>query len=102
MDDYGGYELYYYDRLIEENYKSSFTVPPGGWISVEDELPEVGTVVKCKVDYHRHGQVVISGEEIYAEYRGMNEYINKPLFDIETYDEEYADVTHWLPSKEGE
>jgi len=72
------------------------------WVSVEDELPEVGTIVKCRVDYYRYGQVVISGEEIYAEYRGMNEYINKPLFDIETYDEAYADVTHWIHSKEGE
>ena len=76
--------------------------PPGGWISVEDELPEVGTIVKCRVDYYRHGQAVISGEEIYAEYRGMNESINKPLFDIKTYGEAYADVTHWQPSKEGE
>ena len=31
MDDYGGYELYYYDQLIEENY-----IEYGEWLDMLD------------------------------------------------------------------
>jgi len=93
--------------LLEDNpglLISNHILTAQEWISVEDRLPEVGEITKCKVDFHRHGSVVQHGVEINAEYKGMNLCINKPMFDIDTYDEAYAEVTHWQPltAQEGE
>ncbi len=65
-------------------------------ISVKDKLPEIGEKTKCCVNFWRYG-MVHHAEELVAEYMGMNEAINKPMWDIETYDEAYTEVTHWEP-----
>lgn len=68
------------------------------WTSVKELLPEVGEVVLCRVRFHRFGQVADS-ETREAKFIGMNNIINKPMFDIDTYDQSYAEVTHWKKAK---
>ena len=59
---------------------------------VKIELPEIGEVVRCTVEFWRHGTLSYT-EEINAAYLGMNDIIDKPMFDIETGDEAAAFVT---------
>jgi len=63
-------------------------------ISVEEKLPSVGQKTRCRVNYWRFGSVS-STEEIEAEFLGMNDVIGKPMWDIDTHDEAYVEVTHW-------
>ena len=66
------------------------------WISVEDELPEKGNVTRYKAEIWRHGikDCVETGK---AEYLGMNKIIEKPMWNIPTFetDDCYENVTHW-------
>jgi len=66
------------------------------WTNINDKPPKKGAQVLCKFNIWRHGTNTGTGERE-AEYLGMNKAINKPLFDIETHDEYYAEVTHWKP-----
>jgi len=63
-------------------------------ISVSEQLPNEGEKTRCRVNFWRHS-VLSHTEEVEAEYIGMNNMIGKPMWDIETYDEAYAEVTHW-------
>lgn len=63
-------------------------------ISVKDELPKVGEVVRCRVNFWRYGEIHHT-EILKAEYIGMNDAIGRPMFDIEEYDLVYAEVVCW-------
>lgn len=63
-------------------------------ISVKDRLPTIGEKVKCKVNLCRYGKVAFT-EIVDSVFLGTNEIIGKPMFDIETYDEAYAEVVEW-------
>jgi len=63
-------------------------------IPVDEQLPEENEMTKCIVNVWRYGKIHHS-EEVEATYLGMNGMIGKPMWDIETYDEDYAEVTHW-------
>lgn len=65
------------------------------WISIKNELPKEGKVVLCRVNFWRYGEIY-DAETIEAEYIGMNPVTNHPAFNIETNDEAYAEVTHWM------
>ena len=70
-------------------------------ISCKERLPEIGQKTLCKVNFWRFGQVQRT-EILTAEYVGFNSIINKPMWDIETYDLAYAEVIEWKPLKENE
>ena len=53
-------------------------------ISVKKELPKVGEVVRCRVNFWRYGEIHHT-EILEAEYIGMNDAIGRPMFDIEEY-----------------
>lgn len=57
------------------------------------ELPKVGEVVHCTVEFWRHGALSHT-EELNAAYLGSN-FLGEPMFDIETGDEAAAIVTSW-------
>jgi hypothetical protein len=85
-------------KITEQIYRS---LPPQ-WISVKDQLPQIGQVVKCKVNVWRC-YVMHHTTEIEAKYIGMNEAINQPMFDYDNGDESYFEITHWMipdPPKE--
>ena len=63
-------------------------------IPINDEKPEIGETVLCKVVFWRHGSPHHE-EDLEAEYLGMNDAIGMPMFDIETFDEAYPEVTHF-------
>ena len=65
-------------------------------ISAKEQLPNEGEKTKCRVNYWRYNKIH-STEEIEATYIGMNEITGKPMWDIETYDEAYAEVIEWEP-----
>lgn len=57
------------------------------------ELPKVGEVVRCTVEFWRYGALSHT-EELNAAYLGKN-FLGAPMFDIETGDEAAAIVTSW-------
>ena len=65
-------------------------------IPIEEQLPDIGQKTKCIVNFWRYGTIHHT-EEIDAEYIGINKMIGRPMWDIEIYDEAYAEVTHWEP-----
>jgi len=66
------------------------------WISVKDRLPEIGETTKCRVHFHRHFSVY-DAVEVIAKYVGVTDAVNMPMWDIDTGDEAFAEVTHWMP-----
>lgn len=63
-------------------------------ISVKDELPKEGEVVRCQVNFWHYGAIHHT-EILEAEYIGMNDITGHPMFEIETGDMAYPEVTHW-------
>ena len=63
-------------------------------ILVKDELPKIGEIVRCKINFWRYGEIHHT-EILEAEYIGMNDAIGQPMFEIETGDVAYPQVTHW-------
>lgn len=71
-------------------------------ISVDDKLPNEGDTVRCQVNFWHRG-AIHDTDIVIAEYIGINGMIGLPMFDIDTGDEAYAEVTHWEPIEtEGE
>ena len=70
------------------------------WISVNDRLPDVGALCRCKVEYWRYGVLHSYGVEC-GHYLQWNDIANEPTFDIGlNSDEEYVKVTHWQLKEE--
>lgn len=66
------------------------------WINIKEKLPKEGQKTKCKVNFWRYGRIHHT-EEIEAKHEGFNDIIGKPMWNIDTYEEAYAEVTHWVP-----
>jgi len=68
------------------------------WVSIKDRLPQIGETTHCKVRFHSHGSIHHE-EELIATYRGIIKSIDMPMWEIDTGDEAFAEVTHWTRRK---
>ncbi len=63
-------------------------------VSVKDNLPKIGQKTKCVVNFWRYGEIHHTKEMI-AKYIGIGVITNTPMWDIDTGDESFAEVTYW-------